>query len=258
MNKYSYVTVVTNNFYLQGALYLHYSLKKVNSKYPLLILITDNFKINKMLLNNINYKIVPYYHFPQKDSIPRYEDTINKFHIYDLIEYDKLLFLDSDLFILKNIDDIFEKTKQYNYVTMQCINYQKGLPTLTPWGAFFIFKPKKNLIKSLLTFEILNTYSTDEEILKNVIYPELLIKGKLTDKENIFSNLNLDYSTYYYHDSGKEKYWQLLNDFTPEQFCNFNDNIIFKFFGLWKDIKKSDNNIIKNDMLCETYLKQLR
>jgi hypothetical protein len=66
MGNYTYVTLATKEKYLIGANYLYKSLKMQNSKYPLLVLITDNIKEEKILelLNKeIDYKIIPYFCF---------------------------------------------------------------------------------------------------------------------------------------------------------------------------------------------------
>lgn len=60
-DKYCFVTLATTDKYIKCACALYFSLKKVNSKYPFLLLTTNNisdiyFKILKK--NNIDYKII--------------------------------------------------------------------------------------------------------------------------------------------------------------------------------------------------------
>jgi len=38
-----------------------------------------------------------------------WHDCWTKFHIFNLIQFDKIIFLDADLLILKNLDHLFDK-----------------------------------------------------------------------------------------------------------------------------------------------------
>lgn len=41
MENYTYMTLLTNNTYVQGVILLNETLKKVKSKYPLVVLVTE-------------------------------------------------------------------------------------------------------------------------------------------------------------------------------------------------------------------------
>ena len=61
--NYTYVTLATKETYLIGANYLKQSLDNVNSKYPLIVLVTDNIleeTIENILDKNIKYISIPY------------------------------------------------------------------------------------------------------------------------------------------------------------------------------------------------------
>ena len=107
---YSYVCVLSTNNYLDGVLVLNENLKQLNSKYPLLCLINEN--INEETRNilesfNIDYKefnsILP----SSIDNSIRWKYTLDKLNIFKLIEYDKLVYLDSDFLLLENLDHLF-------------------------------------------------------------------------------------------------------------------------------------------------------
>ena len=38
-----------------------------------------------------------------------WEDTLNKFHCFNLTEYDKVFFLDADIILFENLDYLFDK-----------------------------------------------------------------------------------------------------------------------------------------------------
>lgn len=117
MNK-SYITLLNNDNYLIGVLCLNESLKQVHSKYPLTVAITkDVSEKSKQILNNNNIKTTEI----EKIEIPNlikeknlkgeflhWNNTFDKLRIFELIQFDKLVFLDSDMYIRKNIDNLFE------------------------------------------------------------------------------------------------------------------------------------------------------
>ena len=108
-----YVCVLATNNYLDGCLILNENLKHLNSKYELLCLINegiseesknilDYFNIKYKEVNKINYD-VDYEDFEQD----YYKNTFDKLSIFQLTEYKKIVYLDLDLLILENIDDLF-------------------------------------------------------------------------------------------------------------------------------------------------------
>jgi alpha-N-acetylglucosamine transferase len=105
----SFVCVLSTDDYLEGVLVLDYNLKQLSTKYPLLCLINesisdrtkqilDYFGIKYKLVNKVNYSSSTY---------NRWNYTFDKLNVFSLTEYDKIIYLDSDLLILKNIDDLF-------------------------------------------------------------------------------------------------------------------------------------------------------
>lgn len=165
-DRYCFVTLATTDKYIKCACALYFSLKKVNSKYPFLLLTTNNvsdiyFKILKK--NNINYKIIeqPIYFCGDSNF---YKDTANKFFIYTLIQYKKICFIDADILIAENIDNIFNYPDGSFY---EVYDNQESKGRLS--GGIAIIKPNKNLYKSILQFYI--NFQTDEEIF-NILYPK--------------------------------------------------------------------------------------
>ncbi|KAJ5093290.1 hypothetical protein N7456_009151 [Penicillium angulare] len=107
-----WTTLITNTEYLSGLLTLDYSLKKVGSKYPLLVLYTDSFDGHKALESRgIAKRHVPYLHpTSQKDytNDVRFYDCWSKLTPFSLIEYDRVVQLDSDMLVLKNMDELMD------------------------------------------------------------------------------------------------------------------------------------------------------
>lgn len=143
----AWVTLVTSEDFLKGAILLQENLKKVKSIYPLIVIITDN--IQQPIEGIDNFIIYPYIEFTKKSY---YSCTKNKFYIYKLIQYDKLIFLDADIEFLENCDHYFE-------YEIPCCFLKRNKKEIC--GGTILVKPDNTLfIKSM---EIKNA-SADEEI----------------------------------------------------------------------------------------------
>ena len=119
--NYAYVTLLTNDGYFPGAIILKESLKSVKTKYPLLCMVTPNVslettqKLEKAGIKPVHIDLIE---FPeiiaQLNSEVHYEVfntwryCLSKLNCFTFTQYDKLIFLDADLLILKNLDHCFE------------------------------------------------------------------------------------------------------------------------------------------------------
>ena len=109
-----WTTLITNTAYLSGLLTLDYSLKRAGTKYPLVALYTDTFpQEGKAVLDcrNIPRKRIPYL-LPKtpKDFThdPRFYDCWSKLAPFSLVEYERVVQLDSDMLVLRNMDELME------------------------------------------------------------------------------------------------------------------------------------------------------
>ncbi len=116
--KRAYITVLSTNEYLIGVLVLNESLIKVNSKYKLVVLINDNISeetISILKQNNIETIKINSIDLPEwiinKNSSRHvnWNYTFDKLAIFELTQFEKIVFLDSDMFVRNNIDELFEK-----------------------------------------------------------------------------------------------------------------------------------------------------
>lgn len=110
----AWTTLITNTNYLSGLLTLDFSLKHVGSKYPLVALYTDSFpQAGKEALDrrSIPRKQIPYL-LPKthKDftNDPRFYDCWSKLAPFSLVEYERVVQLDSDMLVLKNMDELMD------------------------------------------------------------------------------------------------------------------------------------------------------
>lgn len=109
-----WTTLITNTKYLSGLLTLDYSLKKVGSKYPLVALYTDTFPeeghkaldLRKIPKKQVKY-LLPSVHKDYSNEV-RFYDCWSKLTPFSLIEYERVVQLDSDMVALKNMDELME------------------------------------------------------------------------------------------------------------------------------------------------------
>ena len=109
----TYVCVLSTDNYLDGVLILNENLKYLQSKYSLLCLVNEKIsEYTKSILTyfGVNYKVIKmieYDNFSEEKDYWKY--TFDKLNIFSLIEYKKIVYLDLDLLLLKNIDHLFNE-----------------------------------------------------------------------------------------------------------------------------------------------------
>ncbi|KAK3996701.1 glycosyltransferase [Cladorrhinum sp. PSN332] len=109
-----WTTLITNTSYLPGLLTLHFSLLKSKSRYPLIALYTDSFPASaltalharQILTQHIN-TILPTSSKSYSND-PRFADCWTKLVPFSLTQYARIIQLDSDMLILRNMDELFD------------------------------------------------------------------------------------------------------------------------------------------------------
>lgn len=113
-NRCCYVTVLSSISYLEGIRSLIYSLNKVKSAYPLVVLLPVGFDSASQLAIKAWGGIIEYAQnvdlgeLAEKNPRAYWNDTFFKLNVFNMTQYEKIVFLDSDLIVLKNIDHLFE------------------------------------------------------------------------------------------------------------------------------------------------------
>ena len=199
-SKNAYVTMIFGGeTYLPGILALGHSLRKVNSKHKLICCVQDKdeyglARIKKDKIDEINkiYDLVigvdvikidckSKYFIEKEKFYPNIKYYSTKNNILGLIEYEKIIYLDSSCIVNKNIDNIFE---DYDKSTYKCnITYNEWELTnhMSLHGNFLYIIPSIYNYNKLLTFikeyddnigKYYMTYSIDEVLFYYSIYPE--------------------------------------------------------------------------------------
>ena len=111
----AYVTLLSTEHYIPGVLALNESLRRSGTPHPLLVAISSHisaqvdavFRKAGMLVTRI----------PETTAIPKeliettghWGRTFDKVHLFGLGDYSKLVYVDSDMIVLANIDELFDK-----------------------------------------------------------------------------------------------------------------------------------------------------
>ena len=109
-----WTTLITNTNYMSGLLTLEFSLRKSGSNYPLVALCTDAVPeegLKALKARNIIHRRIPYLlpSVPKEyENDPRFYDCWSKLAPFSLTEYERVVQMDSDMLVRKNMDELME------------------------------------------------------------------------------------------------------------------------------------------------------
>lgn len=142
-NKKAFITLLSSKDYWMSTVILNESLKKTNSKYNLIVAVTEDILDTEIVeifdKHHILYVVIPVFKYSDstiESAKQRGFDTVlntaSKICIFDLNYFDKLVYLDSDSVILDNIDDLMD--------------FPDGsmLYDDDPFSGLFVFNPKNH------------------------------------------------------------------------------------------------------------------
>lgn len=146
MKQRTYVSFLAReDDYLKGLLVLCYSLQKSNPRYPFLLLTASSLSrpvLNKLEANNISVRMINPLESPIRGwTHRRWRSTYSKLRIFEQTEYEKIVYLDADMLICKNIDELFDKPH------MSAVNSGGMLPEYPDWiqlnSGLLVIEPAK-------------------------------------------------------------------------------------------------------------------
>lgn len=111
--NYSFVSLLATDSFLPGVIALNNSLKKHKHRYGLLVLTTD--LVSAATLKKLNKHQIPHRHV-ERVSNPNLlgEDRRNFKHMYTKLrifeqdDFDKLVYIDADMLVCCNVDELFD------------------------------------------------------------------------------------------------------------------------------------------------------
>lgn len=240
----AYLTFLTSNSYMGGVLLLKCTLDAVKTKYPLYCAITDDIsaetietlkKCNVQLINIEKIPTPQHIYEHNKSLNPNqaeiWKDVLTKLQAWNMTQFDKIIMLDCDLMILKNIDHCFELDDgtaaldgEYFNLWPDWSHFNSGFMVIKPDAAKFIsmlafakmIDPKKHYDAYgrhylIADQEILNLYykdwKNDRHLHLNKYYNIFAPHAAENVVDDIFSN------AYFVHFVGA-KPWQRKSDGT--------------------------------------------
>ena len=291
MKNYSYVTLLTNDSYVYGITLLVESMKQVDTKYPLHVMVTDKVSAPTLEMLNelgVTYSEVesiatPEYIFNHNMSIEPeisiiWKECLTKFHVFDMTQYDKIVFLDADLYIMKNLDHLFDLPHMTAALDGEYFGLWQGWPHFN--SGCVVIEPSHQLYGDLLNFaanmnpDTLPSYVIADQEILNLYYntwPEQT-ELHLNKYYNIFAPYidesqveDVKENCYFIHYVGRKPwtFWLRNNNETyAEYWYAFTKNIIetraqqFDWDKIRKLVKLTVYGICKNEIKnVEAYLK---
>ena len=170
--RYAYFTLVAREKYVDGAICMYKSLRD-KTRFPLVAMTLDLPDRAINCLTDLGVICKPVERITSKkagigDNKPRLNDfiyTYSKLHIFGYDEYDRIIFLDSDLIVVKCIDHLFEEVTS-DFAACACTPYwedrfNSGVMVIRPDKRVFRDMMKKK--DTLYTYDgsdqgFLNTY----------------------------------------------------------------------------------------------------
>ncbi|HEX8348407.1 MAG TPA: glycosyltransferase, partial [Hymenobacter sp.] len=112
---HAYITLLSTMNYLPGVIGLARSLGQTKPDRPLYVALSANVPAD--VDAKLKAKGMHPLRLPDKSPLERVPDqkqhhwthTFDKLHLFGLTQFDKLVYLDSDMMILANIDELFDK-----------------------------------------------------------------------------------------------------------------------------------------------------
>ena len=202
--KYAYVCLLFDKKYLPGTLVLTESLKKAGSFAELVIIVNKSTNFNDILMRFYDRIIVI-------DDDIFTEKKYYKFYAYKLIEYEKVIIIDSDAIILRYPDYIFSLKPP-----ALCIKNDKL------YSGLILIKPDINEFDNIIK-ELKNTNKTYKEFIEN--------------KYQSFTKIDKRFIGFDIEDKNWTKIFglQFVNEkpFFYESKLNINERIILPNYKLW-------------------------
>lgn len=136
----AYATVLhSSESYVCGAIMLAQSLQKTGTKRDLIILIDKSISVRKRhALSAAGWKIrtITRIRNPKAENGTYNEYNYSKFRLWQLTDYDKIIFIDSDIVVLRNLDILFNFPQMSATGNDQSI-FNSGIMVIEPSNCTF-------------------------------------------------------------------------------------------------------------------------
>ena len=165
--KKAFITLLSSENYLEAVLVLNSSLRENKSKYPLVVAVTENIFIPEIIeplkKHHIFVEKIPlleYCSFLQEEYAEHSVlKTASKIAIFSLKNWDKLVYIDADTCVLKNVDELFD------YPDGAMLYYKEEQQG---FSGLFVFEPKLHQEDEFYPTLIKHHYCFDGDLLGKI------------------------------------------------------------------------------------------
>ena len=128
----AYVSLLSTDNFANGVLALAHSLKRVGADYPFIVFTTPHVSPAALSILNesgIAVRPIDYIENPNaKTPSHPWRHNYCQLGLFDRIEFSKIVYLDLDMIVCRNIDDVFEAPH------FSAVSSGSWLPRLSHWG----------------------------------------------------------------------------------------------------------------------------
>lgn len=165
MKNYAYVTMSTNDLFIPGTVTVVKSLKMSGTSYPICCMVSDEVsEENKQTLESLGCEVlvVPKIHSTSSgEEGDRFEIgknwlTFTKLNVFNLLQFDKVVYVDADCIVLQNIDEMFEFEPLSGYLLAHTGELEAGI---------LVLKPDKKEFEDLLAHKDERNWKTHDQTL---------------------------------------------------------------------------------------------
>lgn len=111
---FAWVTLLTQPDYLPGVKALHHSLQQSKTRWPLVVMVTDAIAIRDRealqaegcVIHPVE-PLAPPADLPHHYASAQFAEVWTKLRVWQLTEYERVVFLDADMLVLQNMDELF-------------------------------------------------------------------------------------------------------------------------------------------------------
>lgn len=185
----AWITLLSDNSYIYGQIALVHGLKEHGTIYPIYCMVTDNVtEENKNILKALdvqlieterfvpdNYKVYSEDEWNNAHSLSTagWHNALTKLKIFNLAQFDKIVYIDNDTQIFKNLDFLFDCP--HMSAVQDTYGKQKQF-----CSGLMVIEPSHELYDSLM--EHTKRFMLESQMISNAPYPQYVFSGLIHDQ----------------------------------------------------------------------------
>jgi len=259
-----------NSIYFIGQLIFIVSLMNTKPKYDTVLLYTDDVPKGQIdILKKYFTKVKKIEYITLKNGVikqERFVDIFTKLQIFALTEYDKILLMDNDMYVNRNIDHLFELDTPAAMVINPFLQFKHKEVIISKRrfnGGLMLLSPSKKTYDTMMKeIQTANEFRNLEQGYISDFYKKWInisylynfqfdlrtkIKNKNTKRTYVYNKTKIDQVYVIHYSSSRSKPWLLFRaNFEykiPENFLKWYAPWIIEYVKIMKEYLKKGINI---------------